>query len=176
MGGLLHYEVEARTWDGILNSQIWDMPTDTVLPALRLSYYHLPSHLKRCFACCSIFPKDYEMEKEKLILLWMAEGFCKNHQTKGRRRMEEIGELYFDELFSKSFFQNSVRRKGTHFVMLDLIHDLAQLVSREFSFSLEKGQVRQISEKARHLSHFNTKYDSFDGYGTLYEFKYLRTF
>ena len=62
-GGLLHYEVEARKWDGILNSQIWDMPTDTVLPTLRLSYYYLPSHLKRCFAYCSIFPKDYEMEK-----------------------------------------------------------------------------------------------------------------
>ncbi|XP_019079255.1 putative disease resistance RPP13-like protein 1 [Vitis vinifera] len=88
VGGLLHSEVEARKWDDILNSQIWDLSTDTVLPALRLSYNYLPSHLKQCFAYCSIFPKDYELEKEKLILLWMAEGLLQ--ESKGKRRMEEV--------------------------------------------------------------------------------------
>ncbi|RVX04599.1 putative disease resistance RPP13-like protein 1 [Vitis vinifera] len=138
VGGLLHSEVEARKWDDILNSQIWDLSTDTVLPALRLSYNYLPSHLKQCFAYCSIFPKDYVLEKEKLILLWMAEGLLQ--ESKGKRRMEEVGDLYFHELLSKSFFQNSVWKKKTHFVMHDLIHDLAQLVSGEFSVSLEDGR------------------------------------
>ncbi|XP_034680626.1 putative disease resistance RPP13-like protein 1 isoform X2 [Vitis riparia] len=174
MGGLLHSEVEARKWDDILNSQIWDLSTDTVLPALRLSYNYLPSYLKQCFAYCSIFPKDYELKKEKLILLWMAEGLLQ--ESKGKRRMEEVGDLYFHELLSKSFFQNSVRRKETHFIMHDLIHDLAQLVSGEFSVNLEDGRVCQISEKTRHLSYFHRQYNTFDRYGTLSEFKCLRTF
>ena len=58
MGSLLYSKVEAREWDDVLNSELWDLPTDAVLPALRLSYYYLPSHLKRCFSYCSIFPKD----------------------------------------------------------------------------------------------------------------------
>ena len=69
MGSLLHSEVDARKWEDILNNKIWDLPIDTILPSLRLSYYYLPTHLKRCFAYCSIFPKDYELEKKKLILL-----------------------------------------------------------------------------------------------------------
>ena len=174
VGSLLHSEVEARKWDDILNNQIWNMPTDTVLPALRLSYYYLPSHLKRCFAYCSIFPKDYELKKEKLILLWMAEGLLE--ESEGKRRMEEVGDLYFDELLSKSFFQNSVRWKETHFVMHDLIHDLAQLVYGESSTSLEKGRICQISEKTRHLSYSKTVYDTFDRFGKISEFKCLRTF
>ena len=174
VGSLLYSVVDARKWDDILNSQIWNMQTDTVLPALRLSYYYLPSHLKRCFAYCSIFPKDYELEKHKLILLWMAEGLLE--ESKSKRRMEEVGESYFDELLSMSFFQNSVRRKETHFVMHDLIHDLSQLVSEEFSISLEDGRVRHISEKTRHLSYVKTKYDTLDRCGTLSEFKCLRTF
>ncbi|RVX04554.1 putative disease resistance RPP13-like protein 1 [Vitis vinifera] len=91
MGSLLHSKVEAREWDDVLNSELWDLPTDAVLPALRLSYYYLPSHLKRCFSYCSIFPKDYEFEKEKLVLLWMAEGLLE--QSKSKKRMEEIGSI-----------------------------------------------------------------------------------
>ena len=172
VGSLLHSEVEARKWDDILNSQIWDLPTDTVLPALRLSYYYLPLHLKRCFAYYSVFPKDYEFEKQKLILLWMAEGLLE--EPKGKRTMEEVGDLYFDQLFSKSFFQNSIRKK--RFKMHDLIHDLAQLVSGESSTSLEKGRICQISEKTRHLSYSKTAYDTFDRFGKISEFKCLRTF
>ncbi|RVX04511.1 putative disease resistance RPP13-like protein 1 [Vitis vinifera] len=114
MGSLLHSKVEAREWDDVLNSELWDLPTDAVLPALRLSYYYLPSHLKRCFSYCSIFPKDYEFEKEKLVLLWMAEGLLE--QSKSKKRLEEVGNLYFEELLSKSFFQNSLK----HLRYLDL--------------------------------------------------------
>ncbi|WKA00307.1 hypothetical protein VitviT2T_018675 [Vitis vinifera] len=173
MGSLLHSKVEAREWDDVLNSELWDLPTNAVLPAPRLSYYYLPSHLKRCFSYCSIFPKDYKFEKEKLVLLWMAEGLLE--QSKSKKRMEQVGNLYFQELLSKSFFQNSMRNKSC-FVMHDLVNDLAQLVSLEFSVSLEDGKIHRVSEKTHHLSYLISGYDVYERFDPLSQMKCLRTF
>ncbi|KAJ9687545.1 hypothetical protein PVL29_016150 [Vitis rotundifolia] len=46
LGSLLYSKVLTREWNEILKSEIWDMPT-AILPSLRLSYEHLPLHLKR---------------------------------------------------------------------------------------------------------------------------------
>ncbi|RVW63182.1 putative disease resistance RPP13-like protein 1 [Vitis vinifera] len=86
LGGILRNELNHEAWDDILKSKIWDLPEEKsgVLPALKLSYHHLPSHLKQCFAYCAIFPKGYEFKKDELILLWMGEGFLQ--QTKGKKQ------------------------------------------------------------------------------------------
>ncbi|GLT39645.1 hypothetical protein SLA2020_138260 [Shorea laevis] len=60
LGGLLRGKVNYYEWEDMLRSKIWDIPAERggIIPALRLSYRHLPSHLKLCFAYCAIFAKD----------------------------------------------------------------------------------------------------------------------
>ena len=172
LGSFLRSKTEAREWDDILKSKMCQWSSNELLPTLTLSYYHLPSQLKRCFAYCSIFPKDYEFNKEKLILLWMAEGLLQEDFSK---QMEEVGDMYFHELLSKSFFQQSLSNESC-FVMHDLIREFAQLVSNEFSICLDDGEVYKVSEKTRHLSYCSSAYDTFERFETLSEIKYLRTF
>ncbi|CAK9168688.1 unnamed protein product [Ilex paraguariensis] len=94
MGGVLRNKRSPREWKDLLDSEIWDLPEykSSILPALRLSYHHLPSQLKPMFAYCAIFPKDYEFDKDELVLVWMAEGFLQ--QSQGMRKcMEELNLL-----------------------------------------------------------------------------------
>ncbi|XP_034703943.1 putative disease resistance RPP13-like protein 1 [Vitis riparia] len=178
LGSLLYSNPERREWEDILNSKTWHSQTDhQILPSLRLSYQHLSLPVKRCFAYCSIFPKDYEFHKEKLILLWMAEGFL--HSGQSSRRMEEVGDSYFNELLAKSFFQKCIRgKKLSCVVMHDLIHDLAQHISQEFCIRLEDCKLQKISDKARHFLHFKSDNDwavVFETFEPVGEAKHLRT-
>ncbi|KAL7203451.1 hypothetical protein ACSBR2_016685 [Camellia fascicularis] len=156
LGGLLRCKERDEEWVDVLCNKIWDLSHEEsdILPALRLSYHHLPSHLKQCFAYCSIIPKDYEFEEKEIVLLWMAEGFI---PPKREKQMEDIGGEYFRELLSRSFFQPSSTDKSSKFVMHDIINDLAQVVARDTCFRLEdrlkyQEQCKNI-KKARHSSY-----------------------
>ncbi|KAJ9685831.1 hypothetical protein PVL29_017767 [Vitis rotundifolia] len=179
LGRLLRSKVEKREWEDVFDSEIWHLPSGPeILPSLRLSYHHLSLPLKHCFAYCSIFPRNHEFDKEKLILLWMAEGLL--HPQQGdKRRMEEIGESYFDELLAKSFFQKSIK-KNSYFVMHDLIHALAQHVSEVFCAQEgDDDRVPKVSEKTRHFLYFKSDYDrmvTFKKFEAITKAKSLRTF
>nr|XP_048330572.1 putative disease resistance RPP13-like protein 1 [Ziziphus jujuba var. spinosa] len=145
LGGLLCSKNRIDEWEDILNSDTWKLQCD-ILPALWLSYHYMPSHLRQCFAYCSIFPKDYKFEKEKLILLWMAEDLLQPQQDK---TLEEIGEEYFNDLTSRSFFHHN---EHGCFTMHDLVNDLATFVSREFCLRFDDGYSKVFTGKTRHLS------------------------
>ena len=53
-----------------------------LLAPLSLSYNDLSSIVKQYFSHCAIFSKGYNMYKEELITLWMAQNYLKCRRTK----------------------------------------------------------------------------------------------
>ncbi|KAF8041012.1 hypothetical protein BT93_B3052 [Corymbia citriodora subsp. variegata] len=151
LAGLLRTKVDPHEWEAILKSNIWDLSNEeiNIIPALKLSYFHLPSHLRRCFAYCAIFPKDYEIQQDELIHWWIAEGLVKKNEGMDRCK---TGLNYFNELVSRSLFQKSSSSES-RFLMHDLVNDLAKLVASETHFSSEENKRDQNNPSlARHAS------------------------
>ncbi|XP_031264027.1 putative disease resistance RPP13-like protein 1 [Pistacia vera] len=178
LGGLLHSKTRDDEWDNILNSKIWDLPNENeILPVLMLSYHHLPSHEKRCFAYCAILPKGYEFEEKELVLLWMAEGLIR--ESRSNRQLEDLGSEYFRDLVSRSIFQRS-SSNNSKFLMHDLVNDLAQWVSEESSFRLDDvmAQNKQLksAERVRHSSYISHTLDGKNKFEIFHKLENLRTF
>ncbi|ESW22953.1 hypothetical protein PHAVU_004G008900 [Phaseolus vulgaris] len=174
IGCLLRTKSSISDWKNILESDIWELPKEhsEIIPALFLSYRYLPSHLKRCFAYCGLFPKDYEFVKEELILMWMAQNFLPSSQH--IRHPEEVGEEYFTDLLSRSFFQQSSNNR--HFIMHDLMNDLAKYVCGDFCFRLKFDKDKCMPKTTRHFSFDFSDVKSFDGFESLSDAKRLRSF
>ncbi|KAL8260498.1 hypothetical protein R6Q59_028451 [Mikania micrantha] len=165
-------------WKELLNSEIWNSKNKKeILPALMLSYYDLPPHLKQIFAYCSLFPKDYLFDKDELVLLWMAEGFL--YESNGNKSMEIFGRESFEELVSRSFFQHSTNDKSKY-IMHDLINDLARSVAGEFFLMLDNkmdiSNENEDLEKLHHISFINEPFGPQKKFKKLQRARCLRTF
>ncbi|CAL9088130.1 unnamed protein product, partial [Musa acuminata var. zebrina] len=182
LGSMLNYQNDEREWSAIKESNIWATKVGEVdiLPALLLSYNDLPSHPKRCFAFCAIFPKDYEIEVDMLIRLWMAQGFI---PSEGTAEPEVKGHRIFMELHERCFFQD-VRRvkeqvKGYCSLrtckMHDVIHDLAQHISGEEGVALLAPYTATEPRKDVHHLSLPGTFSSSKIHETLGKFPALRT-
>nr|XP_043611859.1 putative disease resistance RPP13-like protein 1 [Erigeron canadensis] len=165
-------------WEEVLNSEIWSSKDKSgILPALKLSYYHLPSYLKQLFAYCSLYPKDHQFDKNTLVLKWMAQGFLS--QTRAGKSMEMLGHGYFEELRLRCFFQPSTD-ENSRYTMHDLMHDLAISVGGKFFFMLDdKADTNGRSEdfeKFRHFSFIGERYAEYRKLKELHRARCMRTF
>ncbi|PUZ75132.1 hypothetical protein GQ55_1G124700 [Panicum hallii var. hallii] len=148
IGRLLRKSIDPAHWNDILNSELWQLKQQEsdILPALRLSYMYLPFNLKRCFSFCATYPKDYNFDKSSLAEIWVAEGFV---EPQGSIPLQHIGGQYFEDLVNLSFFQK-LRGK---YVIHDLMHDMAQLVSKEDCFIVKNASdIEKVPQNVRHLS------------------------
>ncbi|KAG1333978.1 putative disease resistance protein RGA4 [Cocos nucifera] len=155
LGSLMRFKTEEAEWVHVRDSELWRLPRNEnrILPELQLSYDHLPSDLKQCFAYCSIFPKDYEIKRKKLIQLWIAEGFIPT--MVGDMRQEEVGNHYFNILLWRSFFQDTSKDEYNNIwscKMHDLVHDLACSIARDESSIMEVVMKRSIPDGCRYSS------------------------
>ncbi|KAA8547765.1 hypothetical protein F0562_004194 [Nyssa sinensis] len=175
LGSLMQFKSSEREWLSVKESEIWDLSGDenSILSALRLSYDNLPLHLRQCFAYCSIFPKDYPIEKDFLIQLWMANGFI---QPRGQTGLEDIGHEIFNDLVWRSFLQVVDHWGEVACKMHDLMHDLARSIMRNECFIVEPGTVLKVLEKVRHLSFDHRSSRTFPWNDDMLKFLSLRSF
>ncbi|KAM7486712.1 hypothetical protein LguiA_002721 [Lonicera macranthoides] len=143
----------------MMETDIWQLPEfeGSVLPILGPSYTHLPPYLKPCFALCSVFPKGYSINKEKLIQYWISNRLIGKPRKGGSRTLEKIGSDYFEELVERSFFVEVSRDEfsdmSTTCQMPDFIHELAQSVAGSWCSVLETGSLQpDIADELHHSS------------------------
>ncbi|XP_018723430.2 putative disease resistance protein At3g14460 [Eucalyptus grandis] len=179
LGGLLRDRGNPDQWEAILNNKMWDLPmgeNDEVFRVLKLSYVHLPSYLKRCFVYCAIFPKDYEIKRDELVHLWIAEGFFDGGRSKDN--ILKWGRAHFDELVSRSFLQQS-SVNATKFSMHDLLNDLAKSIAGGTCFNSESQLAYDEDDaspgKVRYASFTSLPYVSSKCIGAYYQMKVLRS-
>ncbi|KAL0007254.1 hypothetical protein SO802_008756 [Lithocarpus litseifolius] len=151
IGSLLYLKTSEIEWQSFLDNELLKIgqQENKISSTLKLSYDHLPPHLKQCFAYCRLFPKDDRIDVYTLINLWAAHGFISPKQC-----FEDVGRKYFMELLWRSFFQdveNDELGNIESCKMHDLMHDLASHVSGTESAILNSSGENDI-EKVRHVS------------------------
>ncbi|KAJ4761012.1 NBS-LRR-like resistance protein [Rhynchospora pubera] len=166
IGGMLNDKLDDEFWtsvlkDGALNS---DKEMDGIMEAIRLSYEHLPPELKPCFRFCSLFPQDHKFNREQLVDMWVSIGLI----PEGEERKEKVASNFFEILVGKSFFEP----KESYYTMHDLLHEVAQFVSKNECLCVTSDSPIQIVQNIRHLS---LRTSSISVLKNLSGLKYLRT-
>ncbi|KAE8775224.1 Disease resistance protein RPM1 [Hordeum vulgare] len=110
---------------------------------LSLSYNDLPPNLKTCMLYLSLFPEDYEIERERLVRRWIAEGFILEQREQSQ---QEVAENYFYQLINKSMVQpvdigydGKARACRVHDMLLEII--ISKAVEENFVTVVGRGQT-----------------------------------
>lgn len=155
VGRLLRNELTRDHWTRVSDSKEWEsqVSDNDIMPALKLSYDYLPFHLQQCLSCCALFPEDYEFHAEELVHLWIGLGIL--HSNGQKRRIEDVGLCYLNDLVNQGFFKNNVSRFGSpYYTIHDLLLELVVKVSSYECLSISSSNVMsiQIPPSVRHLS------------------------
>ena len=122
-------------WSRIQRTRGWlqDKEGKTFMKILALSYDDLPQNLKWCFLYFGAFPEDMTIDVQKLIRLWISEGFVKEESGIS---MEESAEQYLGKLVDRclvrvaEWLPSNVKECCVH----NLLHELTIAEGMELGF------------------------------------------
>ncbi|XP_006654406.1 putative disease resistance protein RGA3 [Oryza brachyantha] len=148
LGQMLRNTSSTWRWKTLLDTEI---SHSIIMSSLQHSYQHLPVHLQRCFAYCSIFPRGWRFHRDKLVKMWVAVGFIQLSSKKGKSEYD-LAQEYFHDLLSRSFFCMASKDNQTLYFLNDLMHDLAQHASAHDCIKIDESMPGVIPPTVRHLS------------------------
>ncbi|KAK4425818.1 putative disease resistance protein RGA1 [Sesamum alatum] len=162
IGGLLCFKTTLQDWQDVQESKMWELEKvrEDLFPLLTLSYNELNPAVRRCFSYCAIFPQDTLINVDKLIRMWMAQGFLSSSGST-RRELEQTGRDYFEDLAMRSFFQDfekdhdEVDNRIVWCKMHDIVHDFAHFLTNDECLIVERvngGAPIESAHNARHLN------------------------
>ncbi|XP_058111634.1 disease resistance protein RPM1-like [Magnolia sinica] len=162
MGSLLSLrDANVLEWNRVYNNLSWHLNNNEKLEPIKrillLSFYYLPYRLKHCFLYCCMFPEDYLIRRNKLIRLWVAEGFV---EDAGKVPMEEVAEDYLMELIHRNTLQvvkTNLSGRVIACQMHDIVRELALSLCDEEKFCITyDGQQTRQGGKVRRMSIYNS--------------------
>ncbi|XVF78598.1 hypothetical protein PTKIN_Ptkin14bG0147300 [Pterospermum kingtungense] len=146
LGGILATKNSLNEWQIVyenVNSYLKRVNGQGIEEVLALSYDDLPHYLRPCFLYLSHFPEDYEMNAQRLIQLWVAEGIVSDGGNEGKI-IEDVAEGHLIELVERCMIQTGKRDIATLKIetvqMHDLMRDLCLSKAKQenFVFIMEK--------------------------------------
>ncbi|XP_047261979.1 putative late blight resistance protein homolog R1B-16 [Capsicum annuum] len=147
-GLLLKIGKSLDEWKSVSENITSLISTDLEVQCMRvlaLSYHHLPHHLKSVFLYFAIFPEDELISVDKLVNLWVAEGFS----------LEQYAEQCLTDLIGRSLifihhlsFDGKIKACGMH----DVIRELCLREAQNLNFVNAITEDQNSCEQTRHFS------------------------
>nr|ADM65809.1 leaf rust resistance protein Lr10 [Triticum dicoccoides]ADM65810.1 leaf rust resistance protein Lr10 [Triticum dicoccoides]ADM65811.1 leaf rust resistance protein Lr10 [Triticum dicoccoides]ADM65812.1 leaf rust resistance protein Lr10 [Triticum dicoccoides]ADM65813.1 leaf rust resistance protein Lr10 [Triticum dicoccoides] len=158
---LLAAEENKEEWGHVGLSNVFAQGEKSDIDAMKyilsLSYFDLPPHLRSCLLYLAMFPEDCLIEKERLVLRWISEGFICNEDGED---LVEVGERYLYELVNRSLIESvgvPYDRKARFYRVHNVILDFLMIKSMEENFCTLTSNQSRLDYKVRRLSLFANK-------------------
>ncbi|GMI72408.1 LOCUS ORCHESTRATING VICTORIN EFFECTS1 [Hibiscus trionum] len=140
LGGILKHKETCVEWETIHQCIKSYLKGEVIFRLLALSYDDLPYELKPCFLYLAMFPEDFEISRDRLINLWVAEGIIHppRVERQGEEALEDIGYRYLTEL-AERYMIVVAKRDAIGRIKRCQMHDLMR------EFCLSKSQEENFS-------------------------------
>ncbi|EYU24152.1 hypothetical protein MIMGU_mgv1a018081mg, partial [Erythranthe guttata] len=139
IAGVLAKSKTEEHWVSIekdVTSAVNNQDDESCMNILLLSYNNLPIHLKPCFLYFAVFPEDHIIKVERLVRLWVAEGFIRQY---GHKSLEDIGKEYLKDLIDRNLISvnwRSVTGEVTGCNIHDVLSNLCKREAQKDNFIL----------------------------------------